>query len=197
MYYKVGMQNEHKQDARIKKTRQKVLDAGVVVLFTEGWNEITHLRLAAETGVGRGTIYRHWPSTDDLILEIFENCDPTPYKAPRVGDLRADLIAELQFLQDNLRNSKLGDIILSAAQNADTNDKIRKIHQNLHKIIRDPFIEILRAHGFEKNCDDLVGQRLVAPVLYGELFGNGGISVSQIVGEAIKEGSGNEQTLII
>ena len=45
--------NMEKQDVRIAKTRQKVLDAGVTVLFTDGWSEVTHLRLAKETGVAR------------------------------------------------------------------------------------------------------------------------------------------------
>lgn len=181
------MQNEPKQDARVIKTRQKILDAGVVILFTDGWNGVTHLRLAVETGVGRGTIYRHWPSTDDLILEIFENCDPTPYQAPRVGDLQADLIAELQLLQDNLRNSKLGDVILNAAQQAYDNPKILKIHQNLHKIIRAPFLEILNTHGFKTNCDAVVEQRIIAPILYTALFGEGNAPISDVVDSAIEE----------
>lgn len=181
------MPNEPKQDARITKTRQKILDAGAVVLFTDGWNEVTHMRLASETGVARGTIYRHWPNTDDLILEIFENCDPAPYQAARVGELRTDLVAELRLLQENLRSSKLGDIILNAAQNAHRNDKIKKIHQNLHRIIKAPFIEILSDHGFGRIADDLCEQKLVAPILYGELFATDEAqsSVAKIVEEAI------------
>jgi AcrR family transcriptional regulator len=79
-----------KQDARITKTRRKVLDAGAVVLFTDGWSEVTHLRLAKETGVARGTIYRHWPTIDDLIVEIFESRDPAPYAANRRAAGRYD-----------------------------------------------------------------------------------------------------------
>ena len=186
MCYKMDMKNGVKQNARIKKTRQKILDAGSRLLFTDGWKEVTHLRLAAETGVSRGTIYRHWPNTDDLILEIFENCDPSPYQAKRVGELRTDLIAELRLLQANLQNSKLGDIILNAAQYANENIKYRKIHQNLHRIIKGPFIEIVCQHNFGKNCDD-IGRKLIAPILYAQLIENKclGSEVAEIVDEFI------------
>lgn len=158
-----------KQDARITKTRQKVLDAGAIVLFTDGWSEVTHLRLAKETGVARGTIYRHWPTIDDLIVEIFESCDPTPYAAKRTGELRADLIAELTLLSENLASSKLGDVILNAARLADKNAMMARIHIAVHDIIRQPILAILSDHELKAERKD-VGYNLVAPVLYHYLF---------------------------
>jgi AcrR family transcriptional regulator len=161
--------NMEKQDARIAKTRQKVLDAGVTVLFTDGWSEVTHLRLAKETGVARGTIYRHWPTIDDLIVEIFESCDPTPYSAERTGNLRADLIAELSQLSENLASSKLGDIILNAARLADNNAMMARVHVAMHDIILQPILAILSDHGLRAEGED-VGRSLVAPILYHHLF---------------------------
>jgi len=158
-----------KQDARITKTRRTVLDAGVRVLFTDGWSEVTHLRLAKETGVARGTIYRHWPTIDDLIVEIFETCDPTPYAADRTGDLRADLIAELSMLTENLSHSKLGDIILSAARLADENTKMARVHDATHDIILRPLLSILEDHKINPDRE-IVGRSLVGPVLYHHLF---------------------------
>lgn len=174
--------NMEKQDARIAKTRQKVLDAGVTVLFTDGWSEVTHLRLAKETGVARGTIYRHWPTIDDLIVEIFESCDPAPYAAERVGELRADLIAELSLLSENLASSKLGDIILNAARLADNNEMMARVHVAMHDIIRQPILAILSEHGLVAERED-VGRRLVAPILYHHLFevGQTQIEVEPIV----------------
>lgn len=158
-----------KQDARITKTRQKVLDAGAIVLFTDGWSEVTHLRLAKETGVARGTIYRHWPTIDDLIVEIFESCDPAPYAAERIGELRADLIAELALLSEHLASSKLGDVILNAARLADKNAKMARVHSAMHDIIRQPFFAILTDHGLKPDRE-AVGLTLVAPILYHHLF---------------------------
>jgi AcrR family transcriptional regulator len=174
--------NMEKQDARITKTRQKVLDAGAVVLFTDGWSEVTHLRLAKETGVARGTIYRHWPTIDDLIVEIFESCDPAPYAAERTGELRADLIAELSLLSENLASSKLGDVILNAARLAGKNAVIARVHIAMHDIIRQPILALLSDHELKAERED-VGRTLVAPILYHHLFeaGNKQINVEPIV----------------
>lgn len=171
-----------KQDARITKTRQKVLDAGAVVLFTDGWSEVTHLRLAKETGVARGTIYRHWPTIDDLIVEIFESCDPAPYAAERTGELRVDLIAELTLLSENLASSKLGDVILNAARLADKNAMMARVHSAMHDIIRKPILAALSDHGLKPDKED-VGRGLVAPILYHHLFevGQTQIDVEPIV----------------
>lgn len=171
-----------KQDARITKTRQKVLDAGAVVLFTDGWSEVTHLRLAKETGIARGTIYRHWPTIDDLIVEIFESCDPAPYAAERTGKLRADLIAELTLLSANLTATKLGDVILNAARLADDNAKMARVHAAMHQIIRQPALAILLEHGFKASHKE-VGRTLIAPILYHYLFeaGRAPIDVGEIV----------------
>ena len=160
------------QDARIKKTRQKVLDAGAIVLFTDGWSEVTHLRLAKETSVARGTIYRHWPTIDTLIVDIFESCDPAPYAAKRIGEVRADLIAELTLLSQNLTASKLGDVILNAARLAGKNAQMARVHSALHDIIRQPILTILSEHGLRAETDE-VGRDLVAPVLYHHLFDTG------------------------
>lgn len=168
--------NMEKQDARITKTRQKVLDAGAIVLFTDGWSEVTHLRLAKETGVARGTIYRHWPTIDDLIVEIFESCDPAPYAAKRAGELRADLIAELTLLSENLASTKLGDVILNAARLADKNAMMARVHIAMHDIIRQPVLAILSDHGLKVESED-VGRTLVAPILYHHLFEAGQMQI--------------------
>ena len=141
-----------------------------------------HIRLAKETGVARGTIYRHWPTIDDLIVEIFESCDPTPYAAQRIGELRVDLIAELSLLSENLASSKLGDIILNAARLADNNALMARVHVAMHDIILQPILAILSDHGLRAERE-AVGRSLVAPILYHHLFeaGQTQIDVEPIV----------------
>jgi AcrR family transcriptional regulator len=161
-----------KQDTRITKTRQKVLDAGTHILLKDGWSEVTHLRLAKETGIARGTIYRHWPTIDDLIVEIFESCNPAPYAAKLTGELRADLIAELTLLSENLASSKLVDIILNAARFADKSASMARVHVAMHDILRQPILAILSSHGLMPDREN-VGRNLVAPILYHHLFETG------------------------
>lgn len=54
-------------DPRVERTRQAVLDAASMLLRTEGPGSVTHARVAEVAGVGRATVYRHWPEHGDLL----------------------------------------------------------------------------------------------------------------------------------
>lgn len=174
------MKEQKKEDLRIIRTRQKVLKIAAQLLFTYGWSEVTHLSISRKSGIARGTLYRHWPTVDDLIVDIFVYCDWRPYAAQRTGDRRADLIAELTLLSTNLESSKLGNIILNAARLAKETKKMAIIHQTMHEIILKPFFEILNDRKLEdgKLIENSIESFLVAPVLYHHLFSPGNISLN-------------------
>jgi AcrR family transcriptional regulator len=54
-------------DPRVERTHQAVLDAASMLLRTEGPGAVTHARVAELAGVGRATVYRHWPEHEDLL----------------------------------------------------------------------------------------------------------------------------------
>jgi AcrR family transcriptional regulator len=54
-------------DPRVARTRLAVLEAATMLLRTEGPDAVTHARVAEAAGVGRATIYRHWPDQGDLL----------------------------------------------------------------------------------------------------------------------------------
>ena len=172
--------NTNIQDARISKTRQKVMDAGAVLLFTQGWDHVTHQKLAQETGIARGTLYRHWSTIDDLLVDIVINCDPAPYAAKITGNLPSDLVEELALLITNLHNSKLGDVILNAARMASDNPKIAIIHRTTQKILLESLIK--KWGGAPRPSDDHIANMLLGPVLYHHLFGGSGtLDLEQLV----------------
>jgi AcrR family transcriptional regulator len=54
-------------DPRVERTRQAVLEAATMLLRSEGPAAVTHGRVAEAAGVGRATVYRHWPEHGDLL----------------------------------------------------------------------------------------------------------------------------------
>jgi AcrR family transcriptional regulator len=98
-------------DPRVERTRQAVLEAASMLLRTEGPGAVTHARVAEVAGVGRATVYRHWPEHEDLLhdavarkaadLEVPPADLPTPERLRRVlEELRARLThreASVQF----------------------------------------------------------------------------------------------------
>ncbi len=61
---------------------------------------MTHAHVAEVSGVGRRTMYRHWPRVTALLYDAMASLDP-PH-APVTGDLRRDLEAHLRALADAL-----------------------------------------------------------------------------------------------
>lgn len=162
-------------DARVAKTRVAVLNAGATLLFTEGWDAVTHLRVAAVAGVGRATIYRHWPSVEDLLSDVLVDCqDPLPTPTP-TADLRADLVSAIALFADPLETSKLGEILIAAIDRAPTDHRIVAMQEAMVAIIRAPVWAIAQA-AIESGAldssltEEVVATYTVGPILYARLF---------------------------
>ena len=57
-------------DPRQARSRKAMLDAARELLAREGPAAVTHQRVARQAGVGRATVYRHWPRPEQLIYAI-------------------------------------------------------------------------------------------------------------------------------
>jgi len=60
-------------DPRVALTRERVLAAVEKLLRAGGVTEVTHSAVARTAGVGRATVYRHWPRLDDLLADAVES----------------------------------------------------------------------------------------------------------------------------
>jgi len=83
-------------DPRIEATRTRVLAAVATLLEAGGPTEVTHSSVGRTAGVGRATVYRHWPRIDDLLADAIET--RLGIAAPEVTDnaltdLRSMLLA--------------------------------------------------------------------------------------------------------
>jgi AcrR family transcriptional regulator len=62
-------------DVRVTRTRNAVIEAMHHIFEEEGASGLTHQRVALKAGVGRATVYRHWPTTLDLLVETLRDMD--------------------------------------------------------------------------------------------------------------------------
>ncbi len=105
-----NMQNDEKENPRTTRVRQVILDAAGELLLKNGANDVTATRVAAETGVARTTIYRHWPDQASLVMDTI-NCMVNPhYDTPSSGNLEADLSGALTGLRTRLETRKVRPI---------------------------------------------------------------------------------------
>lgn len=81
-------------DARIVKSRSIAFDAAAHILRTLGLPALTHQNVAQHSGLSRATIYRHWPTIPDLIVDLL-GVFAMPHFEPVDGDLH-------EFFRENL-----------------------------------------------------------------------------------------------
>jgi AcrR family transcriptional regulator len=81
-------------DPRIDRTRRAVMEAVATVIVEEGARSVTHQRVAEVSGVGRATLYRHWPKPADLLYDALEQTEQSLLR-PRDESLISWLRTEL------------------------------------------------------------------------------------------------------
>jgi AcrR family transcriptional regulator len=65
-----------------------MLVAARELLVGEGPGAVTHQRVAQEAGVGRATVYRHWPRPEQLLLDVMAGADLPHFKNHAAQDVR-------------------------------------------------------------------------------------------------------------
>ncbi len=81
-----------------------MLGAAFEILTTDGLAAITPSRIFQMTGVARTTVYRHWPSPDDMVRDIVRHATARHDRHDYVGDLRTDLATALRTITFRFAN---------------------------------------------------------------------------------------------
>jgi AcrR family transcriptional regulator len=108
-----------KPRADAERNRQKLLDAARAA-FTTQCTLATMEEIARTAGVGIGTLYRHFPTRDDLVVEVYRNEMSRLLEAarqladskPPLEALRSWLLLFVDHLADNI---VLGDVVKAVA----------------------------------------------------------------------------------
>ena len=77
---------------RTERSKTAILDATLALLAEQGVGGLTVDAVAARAGVGKATVYRHWASRADLIVDSISSL-LTDDEALEHGNLREDLEA--------------------------------------------------------------------------------------------------------
>ncbi len=117
-------------DPRVRRTRTDVRRAAGELLLEEGWDAVTHARVASAAGYSRATIYAHWPRPIDLLIEAFNHLGAIPHHEP-TGDLRQDLIAELTIFRTVLVDHGLARVLATLADRATTSPELAEFRDSI------------------------------------------------------------------
>lgn len=105
-------------DPRVVRSRAAVLTATVTLLGEQGWTGTTVEAISERSGVAKTTIYRHWDSRAELILDAFNSLFTTQ-EFDATGDLYADLVTMLCRLADALEQAEWSRVLPALVEAAE------------------------------------------------------------------------------
>lgn len=118
-----------KDDARITKTKRKVIQAVKDIITAEGLMGLTHLEVARISGISRATLYRHWPTVTDLALFTLEESQLS-IEFPHGNDLVWDLATGVHQAADHL-SGETGNVLRHLwGMDDKTGYPIERLYQN-------------------------------------------------------------------
>jgi AcrR family transcriptional regulator len=177
-------------DPRVVRSHQAALSAVRDLLAEEGWTGVTHVAVAARSGVGRTTLYRHWPDVASLIHDaIVQQIGQA--RTARTGDLRADLISELNGLRRLLYDPASERTMRAVLERAPFDPSFADLKQTLYLSGSAGFRAILdsgvKSGELQPDTDiDMAIDQLAGALMYRRLFA--GLPVDRKYVEAIVDG---------
>ena len=161
-------------DPRVERSRSVILSAARAVLTEVGCGSLTIEAVAARAGVGKSTIYRHWPGKIELIEDALCSLRDE-VTVPMGGSVRDRLVGFLQGMARNMADSTwsacLPAMIDAAERDAEVLALQRRISQERRQALVDLLAEGVRAGEIGPSLDlSLLAECLVGPILVRRLL---------------------------
>jgi len=96
---------------RSEVAHRAIIDAAHELLVEEGFTRLRLEHVAARAGVGKGAIYRRWPSKEALALDLLLELAEPHLAIPDRGDTRAELLASIENPIRAITRTRFGPVI--------------------------------------------------------------------------------------
>lgn len=130
------------QDKRIERSRDKVLRETYRILSEQGFSGASIDAIAKQSGVAKTTIYRHWPSRADLLLDACAKMG-SKTEPPDTGELKEDLTILLSHLAQELKLARWSSILPSIVDAAERDPDVATVYKKLHGDLMAPYRTVL------------------------------------------------------
>jgi AcrR family transcriptional regulator len=134
-------------EARKARTRERIVAAALEQVAEGGYRSAAVQAVAARAGVATGTVYRHFPSKDDLFAEVFERAARRELDVLRevAEDRRRPAVERIAAAVEAFARRALAGPVLAYAQIAEPVDaRVDEERLRLRRGYRDLFATLLR-----------------------------------------------------
>jgi len=115
------------QDPRVERSRRVILEAALEELGEVGYGALTIEAVAARAGVGKSTIYRHWPGKLALVEDAFRTMKAQAL-IPESGSLRERVIGFLEQVAQLIEESTYSACMPALIEAAERDPQVRAFH---------------------------------------------------------------------
>lgn len=169
-----------------------MLAAALDVVRDEGWGGLSQARVAERAGVGRATVYRHWPDVRDLLFDALSEAELTDHAVP-TGDVRCDLINELLAFKRSMAEGDTGRVMTAVIDRAEWDADMAAIRRRLTTSGTSVLRGILRRGRASGDLplainEQLLVASLVGPLIFRRFFSGQPITrpfVAEVVDQAL------------
>jgi AcrR family transcriptional regulator len=156
---------------------EAVSQAVFKVLAECGMGGFTVEKVAAAAGVGKATVYRRWPSREDLIQEIWQHVH-NDFPPPDTGDLRKDLRTFLgglaEFIREPDRRLAISHLVAAAKVEPELARRFHEFKQRRVDAVRQLVRQARKRGDIRPGLDDdVIVEMIVAGVFFRIMIGGG------------------------
>jgi TetR/AcrR family transcriptional regulator, regulator of autoinduction and epiphytic fitness len=161
-------------DPRIERSRRVILEAALDELGEVGYGALTIESVAGRAGVGKSTIYRHWPGKLALVEDAFRTLKAQAL-APQTGTFRERVISFLVQIAKYVEESTYSACMPALIEAAERDPQVRAFHCQFSAERRAVLVDMLRealdsGELSPDNDPDLVADALLGPIVMRRLM---------------------------
>ena len=130
-------------DPRVERSRRVILEAVLDELGEVGYGAMTIEGVAARAGVGKSTIYRHWPGKLELVEDAFRTLKASVV-IPEHGSLRDRVVDVIEQVSTLIAASTYSACMPALIDAAERDPKVRDFHNRFSAERRAALVDVLR-----------------------------------------------------
>jgi len=157
-------------DPRIERSRQVILGAALEELGEIGYGGFAIESVAARAGVGKSTIYRHWPDKLALIADAFQTFHEDTLPDTETGSPREKVGRVLRHVAEVVASSTFSSCIPALIDAAERDQKLRKFYLRFQREARQPLIRVIADGVADGSFSPRTDPELAAFALLGTVF---------------------------
>src|SRR5262249_14465370 len=162
------------QDPRVERSRRVILEAVLEELGTVGYGALTIESVAARAGVGKSTIYRHWPGKLALVEDAFRTMK-AKVLVPEDGTIRERITGFLEQVATLVEESTYSACMPALIDAAERDPQVREFHCSFTNERLAVLVDVLRqaAADGELPADtdaEILADALVGPIVMRRLM---------------------------